>query len=286
MKKICCFLLLSTLIFSIFIKASADSILDDLPHEYETSGGYAYNLEDFDIFLYDFEDQEFESSQEVIDHIYDVGTNRLNTRESSSTNDNRIDFLFIKLTPDELDLFIDNPEYIPQIFFSSITAVLSTEIVFPEANDDGQRGNAFQHSYWTIMLCELTTPEFALAYVTAHENWDGNDSLHKSMDLYNNNVAHSYYVTNNLASMDYSVEELGGLMMELLDDGGLIYIIKGYTYPKAYVYNSITGVTTTSYATGDFYAYTNSTVPYNVPDPEYIVFPPDPGTLYPRPYSK
>ena len=75
-------------------------------------------------------------------------------------------------------------------------------------------------------------------------------------------------------------------MMELLDDGEMIYIVKGYTYPKTYVYNSFTGVTTTAYATGNFYAYTNSTVPFNVPDPEYIVFPPDPGTLYPRPYSK
>lgn len=61
------------------------------------------------------------------------------------------------------------------------------------------------------------------------------------------------------------------MAFDLYNSGKLIYIIFNYEYEAKCTYNQKLNKLTSEYKTGDFYAYTNSTVPFNVSKREYVI---------------
>ena len=246
------------------LPVSADSG-SNLSYVYETSSGISFSLSDFDIYLEDFENQTFDSSQEVVDFVYEVGDIRLNVR---SDHQNIFDY---KLTVLEIALLVTHFLYIPYVFLARSTTLSVTQSIYPDSCSDGQIGNAFQHAYWTMLLCKYTSSAFAIAFVTAHEEYDNNDDLNKNMDLHNNNKAYDYYLSNNISSNTYTEGQLANIVLSLMSDGELIYVIFNYRYLSRIVYYEATGLMIRNYSNGNFYSYTNSTEPFNVPPPLKVI---------------
>ncbi len=134
-----------------------------------------------------------------------------------------------------------------------------------------------------MLLCDYTSAKFALDFVTAHENFDGNSVLHKEMDMFNNRVAYNYFTSNNFSSVGLSDDEINAIAESMVNNGELIYIVFDYEYISMSIYYMATGITIRKTAIGDFYAYTNSTEPYNVPETVYEVVPKIPGDIVLRP---
>lgn len=280
MKKIICLALIFSLCVPFVIVSSADSITDDL-HMYETSGGITYNLEDYDIYWEDFEGCEFSSSQQVVDHIYNVGSARENSRMSI------LNFNFVKITVPELLLLIAHCTDIVLIVACREFAISKLNTYYPDQTDrdDGHIGNSFLHAYWTILLCYYLDPTVAWQFVVAHEEHDENTELMKTMDLYNDEIAHNYWTDNHgwINLQWYTNDQLAEMAYGLVTNGSLIYVVFNYSYIYATYYYEVNGRTTKITRTGDFYAYTNSTVPFNVPEPLRYVIPADPDEPILRP---
>lgn len=276
MKKLIALSLLICMLVLNSITVSADTITD-FPSTYEPSTGGSYSPDDYTIYLEDFEGQEFNSSQEVIDFVYYVGETRINSR---STQDYYYGYT---LTSDEIELFIEYFYYIGIVVLSKTSAEEKTAQLYPNNHSDGQLGNAFQHAYWTMYLCRHTSPSFALEFVTAHENYPDNPLVHKYMDLHNNETSYYHYVNNNLASQNYSNDELASVVQTKMENGDYIYIVFNYPYISHSIYYVATGQTVNTTSYGDFHAYTNSTVPFEVPETVYEVVPVRPGDLVVKP---
>lgn len=260
-----CLLLILSMIPSIgLISYAAEGNEKDDINFFTTSSGENFQLTDFNIYIEDFSDVEFTESQEVIDYIYEVGTQRKRTRDVQYT-------IFGKsLTEDELSLIIAHPLSATIAYNCSEDAVSTTSYYYPNSCGDGELGNAFQHAYWVMLMYYNISPSFAINFAIAHENYDDNPTIHKDMDLFNDNVAYNY--CNNLdSSVNYSDAVLAVHALQMMEDGMLEYIIFNYEYISLSVYYKASHKTINYTSTLDLYAYTNSTTPYNIPETEYRV---------------
>lgn len=242
-----------------------------------TSNGESYTLKDFDIYIEDFADTNFETPQEVIDYIYNIGSVRLKTRDTQYS-------IFGKsLTEDELTLLIQHPIHAATAYNCSQTAVSTAASLYSDCHSDGDLGNAFQHAYWVMLMYYNTSPTFAIDFAVAHENYDGNPTLHKTMDLHNNYAAYDYCVGLNNDDTNYSDDVITDFALYLMETGVLEYIIFDYEYVYHSIYYMATGRTKEFTRTADLYAYTNSTIPYNIPPTTYEVIPVTPDGPILRP---
>lgn len=259
MKKTISLLLVCIFMTMLAIPASGNN--GDNPNlHYTTSLGESFSLEDYTIYLEDFNGVNFNSSQDVINFIYTTGENRNNARSGGTG------VSFYTLSEEEKQLLIDYWYYACQTAAASAAAKIVEMALYPDTYEtDGALSNAFEHAYWTMMLCKYTSPSFAIAFVTAHENRDNNPELQKNMDLHNNQVSYNYYV-NVISSSYYSDVELASIVQSKINNGDYIYIIYQYQYLKQINHFLKTGIKKYIYDVGDFYAYSNSTIPYDVPD--------------------
>ena len=120
-------------------------------------------------------------------------------------------------------------------------------------------------------------------FTNAHENYYDNPIVDKGMDLTNNHFAHSFCESWNLPESSYSRVIVSDHILELIEYGYLIYIIRNYRYISHTIYYAETGVTRYVYATADLYAYTDSTEPYNIPEPTHEIVSPFPDGPVVRP---
>ncbi len=199
------------------------------------------------------------------------------------TRDQQISIFGKTLTEDELALIIRHPIYAKTAYECSQTAVSRASKRYVGNHGDGEYGNAFQHAYWVMLMYYNTSPSFSISFATAHENYDGNPELHKTMDMYNNTEAFSYCVRLDSDDAGYSDYEIEELAVNLMKIGALQYIIFDYEYVYYSVYYMATGITKEYTKTADLYAYTNSGVPYNIPEPVYEVIPATPDGPVVRP---
>ena len=221
-----------------------------------TSEGVSYSLDDVVLYESDFE-YNFSTDQEVIDYVYRVGYNRVNL--CYEYGNSKINF-----TEAEKELFKFNALRCYIGYQDSKNAKKKTYELYGYLTD-GSIANAFQHAYWVMLMCFHTTFDFAIKEAYAHEEYDGNDSMNKHMDLHNDDVAYNKAKTVSGANDD----EILSMAKELVESGKLIYIIRNYKYEKEKIYYITSSRTDTIYGSGDFYYYTNSTVPYGVPSCKY-----------------
>ena len=249
MKKI---IFLFFIIFVVFLlnfnskKIEASTIYDN----YETTNKIKYSSNDVAIYYDDFKNQSFKTSSDVIDYVYEIGYNR---------DEDKIEIFGEKLTKKELHLFIHNPLKISFIIQCRKMAREKTIELYGVDVDDSI-GNAFKHAYWTLILCDKVGSDFGYKLVQAHEEFEENETLSKNMDLFNDNIAYEFYLSNKtpyLLAHYYA--------QKLVNDGKLKYIIRNYSYLYKIVCNNNTHKSTSYYKTGDFFCYTNSSTPLNVP---------------------
>ena len=179
---ICCLLFGTTM----FVSASDD----EQQQTYTTSDGITYSLSDFDIYIEDFAEFEFDSSQEVIDHIYLIGLSRIRNRNWGT---DAIEALFgVSLTERQLELLILNPLKRGAMRDAWQRAIDTSALLYPNNNGDGELGNAFRHGYWVTLMYFNATPQLAIDFAVAHEDRENNPELHKTMDLFNDYAAYNY----------------------------------------------------------------------------------------------
>lgn len=218
-------------------------------------------VEEYVVYFSDLKNIDEDWSQEqVYDYYYEC-----TLKNQISLQSEQYDIFGWTLTTSELALVALYPQYAIPLAYTRNKAIEDTQFYFPNNCGDGDYGNAFQHCYWTMLLCYSTTPEFALDFTTAHENYDGNSELHKNMDLTNNKVAYDYYLINTpLADSQCAM-----LALDLFNNAKLTYIIFNYRYLKQVNIVISSGKRREIYAYGNFYAYTTTTTPYNVPSVIY-----------------
>lgn len=267
-RRLIVFTLCIAMILSCAIVAGAES---NDEKTFVTSDNISFSLDEFDIYMEDFEDVEFKTSQEVIDYIYKVGKTRQKTRDA------QYEILGQKLTEDEIALLVEYPEFINPAKECSEKAIAKAREVYPNQNGDGRIGNAFQHAYWVILMYYYTSPSFSIAFALAHENYDGNPELHSMMDRYNDYAAYNYCTSNIRPGTHYIDANLKSFASDMMQRGLLEYVIFDYEYVARIRYYEATGKTVEIKATGNFYAYTNTDIPHNVPAPVYEVVPALPG---------
>ena len=95
--------------------------------------------------------------------------------------------------------------------------------------------------------------------------------------MYNDYAAYDYCVALNSDNANYTDAQLIEFVQEMLADGDLIYVIFDYEYVSHSIYYMATGRTVEITRVVDLYAYTNSTVPFNIPETIYEVVPASPG---------
>ena len=275
MKKLFALLLAMSIFVSCSIFVSADDPSEDDLHNYDRTDGTTFSLEDCTVYVSDLEDASFSNSQQVIDFIYNVGYNRAPV----DLGGDRLEILGFKLTLTEMSLVINNPQHatiLYSVYIKTKEAVIS---YYPndEDIDDGCIGNAFQHAYWTFLLCKYSTLSFALDFVLAHEMYDTNDSFHRNMDEFNDRAAHNYFYENYASMMSKSDNELASSAYRMVLRGELKYIIFDYEYIYASYYYEATGKTVNYTRIGNFYSYTDEPVPLDVPAPLEYTVPAAPG---------
>lgn len=230
---------------------------------FSTSDNNILNVDDVNISLNILSNHSFDGSQEVIDFLYYYS----DSPTSISDLDNQYNIFNHKLTSDELILLISLPQYISIASNVSNDAMNTAKEVFPNNCADDSIGNAFQHFYWTLSLIVNTSESFGYDFVVAHENYDDNDPYSKSMDLENDFRAYSYYKTNE--SITYSKTYMISLGKNYVANGYLTYVLRDYQYVSQIIYDVYTKKETIYYETNTFFAYTNSTTPYNLPETKY-----------------
>lgn len=239
-------------VFLWFDNVKIDAFEDSI---YVTSDGTKFSLEDVLMYDTDFIDKRFDTEIEFIDYIYEVGYNR------TVVCYEQYEVLGHKLTVAEIKLFALNLDYIDEVVSDSCKAISTTASVFGYNTDD-TKANAFQHAYWVMLMYFHTSPKFAIEEAYAHEEYDGNEQFSKHMDLYNDDIAYEKAKTISYTTDDTLVN----YAKELVDSGKLIYIKRNYRYLKEKIYHTTTGKVEMIYDTADFYCYTNSNIPFGVPE--------------------
>ena len=224
---------------------------------FKTSDGIEFSTNDLIIYYSDFENIKFDSEQDYIDYIYNVGYNRV---QSVTYDDySQISIFGHKLTADEINLFKNNVSKIPSIISCKDKAISKTLELYDDTSDD-TKANAFQHAYWVMLMYFNVGHAFAIDEAYAHENYVGNEEKSKGMDIYNDDIAY-----NVCSSITYTSDDALATEAKFLQTSGeLIYIKRDYKYVSQKIIYS-NGKVVLKYSTGDFYCYTNSNIPYEVP---------------------
>lgn len=225
--------------------------------KFSTTTFYTYEAGEVTVYEEDLEGKYFESSQEVIDYFYEVGYDRKDTYT----------FFSYKLTKSEIKLFISHPSEIFKIYKCKKSATNKTIEIFGADSDDTE-GNAFKHAYWTMLLSYEVGIDLAYKLVVAHEDYESNPKMSKEMDLYNDEVARMFCLNNE--KDDSWID--GSAALSLWTNSELKYIMKDYEYLTKIITNTKTHKVTYEYAKDDFFAYTNTSSPLNVPgyEIEYV----------------
>ena len=171
------------------------------------------------------------------------------------------------LTGSEISLMIQYPFYVPSWIKASNTALSKTNELYSKTSD-GSIANAFLHAYWNVLMVKKMNVSLAKKFATAHEDYNNNPTIHKDMDLFNNNVGRDFAEgISNLSSKSDSwlAQEVKS---KLIEKGITKYILFNYSYLHYIIYFDY--YTDFIYHNHDFYAYTNRTTPISVPDYEII----------------
>lgn len=273
MKFFCLNKLLSVLIVCALLISllSVPSFADE--EIFETSDGYTFTVDQLNLCWGDIKDiPENASQQDVIDTFYRKGFTSIEICSSEYDEDDYSEdsqeYETQTLTDQELLLLLMNVDFINPTWQAKETAINWAATYYPGENMDGQKGNAFQHAFWVMSMYYKTSPTFALNFAEAHESMPNNPILHKTMDLTNNQAAYDFCVSLNNEDADLTYEQIKNYAIDLVNSGSLIYIIQNYEYPAVIYVDRLTGLETgRTMATADLYAYTNSTTPFNIPDP-------------------
>jgi len=194
---------------------------------------------------------------------------------SSSEVEEGYEIFGFTLTADEVNLMLDYPYAVPGWLIASKTAVSKTQTLYSDASD-GSIANSFQHAYWNVLMVKLIGYGLAEAYANAHENYEGNPLIHKTMDLYNNQKGRDF--ADNISGIFWkSNDTLATMTQTLVTDGELKYILFDYEYVSAYIY--FNKQIDTVYSTADLLAYTDSIYPIYTPDYEIIDMRTNPGPI-------
>lgn len=87
--------------------------------------------------------------------------------------------------------------------YSSFKAYKKAKELFPKSNSNNGIGNAFRHAYWSCLImmyfCKISSPQKALKwckiFTDMHEDLFPNDALARKMDLHNNRIGMTYFVS-------------------------------------------------------------------------------------------
>lgn len=92
-----------------------------------------------------------------------------------------------ELTRAEIIYLILHPHHVSIIRSDAGKALAEARRRFPSGLHNGE-GDAFRHCYWSALLARDIGPGNAKRFTGAHEDFDGNPSKEKAMDLHNNSV--------------------------------------------------------------------------------------------------
>lgn len=273
MKKLLSVLLLFAILISVPSFAPAAEASSTI--YYTTSTGITFSLDEVVIYWSDLEEFDFYTSQAIIDSIYRLGMNR------PSIASDRFEVFDIPLTVSEIQHIIEYSilgyNCLDLLDIRS-EAISKAAELYPTNHSDGDLGNAFQHAYWVILIYYQFLPSAAIDFPVAHEEYDSNPILHKTMDLFNDYVAYDYCESLNNYGDSISETTMVEYASYLVSSGQLDYIIEDYRYVYKITTYLDTGRTLVQYRIGDYYAKTNSTEPYNVPGTIIEEIPEDPMT--------
>jgi hypothetical protein len=114
--------------------------------------------------------------------------------------------------------------------WNGLTASRTAEQLFANDGLETGRGDAFRHAFFSALNAETLGPNMAKMLGDAHENWTGNDTDEKLMEMYNNNqglkiydILHSQGVAGDAYAPEASQEILiwvGSGRLQMLDDNG------------------------------------------------------------------
>lgn len=195
---------------------------------------------------------------------------------SSSEVDEGYTIFGVNLTNDEVELLIDYPHLAPLWFLASQIALSKTAELY-ENQTDGTIANSFQHSYWNVLMVKYIGYNRAQDFATAHEAFDGNPWIHKSMDLFNNESGRNF--ANGISGLFWKSDNtLATMTNTLVTDGLLKYILFDYEYISAYVYYD-NFVIEVEYSNMDLHAYTDNSYPIHMPEFEIIDNRTNPGPI-------
>ncbi len=132
----------------------------------------------------------------------------------------------------ERDVLDESDKAMADKIFKSAMLDAATEARqrFPINNEDGSKGNAFQHAYWNWLLAARFDSEFAKRLTDAHENYVGNGCDNKSMDLSNNKIGldlYQHYFDPATGKPKISDERAADILEELADKGKMPTAIGG-----------------------------------------------------------
>lgn len=171
------------------------------------------------------------------------------------------------LTADEINLLINNPWVVFDWMYCGLTAQTKTASLYTDSSD-GTIANSFQHSYWNVLMVKHLGYNLAEDFATAHENFDGNPWIHKSMDLYNNEKGRDFADDISWIILK-TANTLADMTQDLVEDGELRYILWNHQYISAYIYYD-GGIIEAVYDYGDFHSYTDKSAPIYLPVIEII----------------
>jgi hypothetical protein len=93
----------------------------------------------------------------------------------------------------EADFIQQHPVDAAQIYLAAQTALNSTWDKFEsKTNFEDDKSDAFRHFVWASLITREIGADRALEYLTAHEDFPGNNLRAKEMDMYNNNKGIQY----------------------------------------------------------------------------------------------
>lgn len=249
---------------------SVESSFDDFKEEIQSK--YDIELNNLPLItksevlnIMSIEDTKEKNVNEFIDFINEKKTSQIMLLDDSSIPDYIFD---IPLNENEIILTLLFPEEAIIGYALSLEAKETTINQYPNNYSDGSKGNAFQHSYWNVLMTWGIGADFAEMFATAHEMYPNNPENHKSMDLHNNKEGRilADSITNLfLKSREYLINET----MNLINIGKLKFIIKDYTY--IHTIKLYDNYLETIYGKKDFIIATNRDYPHSSDLPEIII---------------
>lgn len=123
------------------------------------------------------------------------------------------------LTPAEKKFVIWATEAAIDFYYQAQEALQESQTRFPDSLQNG-RGDAFRHAYWSAMMAQSRGANLAEQYGNAHEDFPGNRTPVRNMDLHNNGVGRQIGVDNPGASR----AQLANLVVQSLNEGRLRFI--------------------------------------------------------------